>query len=88
MKYFILDCSSIAGMYNDSSINISYHNGNVQVQFGNLSGKNIGVIKPSCEGFIKFGSNEQKSFLFNEENKEIIWSGPEAEGKWIRGCFC
>ena len=72
MKYFILDCSSIAGMYNDSSINISYHNGNVQVQFGNLSGKNIGVIKPSCEGYINLVvMNKNHSCLMKKIKKSF-----------------
>ena len=86
MKKFILDCSSIAGMYNDSSINISYYNGDLEVQFTNSSGINTGKIRPSCQEYIKFGNNEQKAFEFNEENKEIVWDGPDADYKWIGGC--
>ena len=87
-KTFILDCSSIAGMYNNSSISISYYNGNLKVQFTNKSGINFGKIRPSCDGYITFGNNEQEEFEFNEKKKEITWNGPDAKDKWIRGCFC
>ena len=101
MKKFILDCSGIAGMYNDSRINISYHNGDLEVQiisiktpqigtvkYTYLSSIYIGKIRPSCKGYITFGDKGQKEFEFNEKNKEIVWTGPDAEDKWIGGYFC
>ena len=66
----------------------------------NSSNINIGKVKSSCEGFITFGENEQKSFEFNEEDKQIVWDGSHATDKsimnclgraadkWIKGCFC
>lgn len=91
-KNLILDCSSIAGTYNNSSINISYDNGNLEVKIRsektNQSSINIGKIRPSCDGHITFGDNEQKEFEFNEKKKEIAWTRSGAEDKWIGGCFC
>ena len=74
-------------MYNNSSINITYYNGDLKVQFRNQSGINIGKVLPSCNGYITFG-NKPENFTFNEEKKEINWTGRHAEDKWIRGCFC
>ena len=52
----------------------------------NSSGENFtGSVKPSCEGYITFDNNEQETFEFNEEDKEIIWSGERARGKWMKG---
>ena len=85
-KYSILDCSSIAGVYNDGSINVSYQKGNLYVHYKSSSVKNIiGEIKPSCEGYITFGNNEQETFVFNKEDKEIVWYDGHARDKWIRG---
>ena len=87
-------------MYYNGAINISYQtNGNLRVHCTNLSSKNIiGKVKPSCEGYVIFGDNEQKTFEFNEEDKEIVWYGDtdkwiracfdRATDKWIKGCFC
>ena len=86
-NYSVLDCSSIAGMYNDGSINIIYENGNLHVQIRNSSKSIVGKVKPSCEGSIIFGDNEQKTFEFNEKNKQIVWYGRRAVNKWIKGCF-
>ena len=44
-----------------------------------------GKVYPSCEGYIIFADNKQERFEFNEENKEIVWTGPDARHKWIRG---
>ena len=44
-----------------------------------------GEVKPSCEGYIAFANNKQEPFEFSEENKEIVWIGPDARDKWIRG---
>ena len=74
-------------MYNDGSINIIYENGNLHVQIRNSSNSIVGKVKPSCEGSIIFGDNEQKTFEFNEKNKEIVWYGRRAINKWIKGCF-
>ena len=101
-------------MYNQGNINIMYDNGNISVEFKNLSdnnltklkpyyryeitsghngqekhekltGKYTGEVKPSCEGYITIADNEKKTFEFSEENKEIVWTGPDARDKWIRG---
>ena len=66
----------------------------------NSSSKNIiGEVKHSCEGFITFDDNKQKTFEFNENDKEIVWYGSHvtyrsikdcfnlATDKWIKGCF-
>ena len=75
-------------MYNDGSVSISYQNGDLRLHCQTSSSKNIiGKVKPSCEGFIIFGDNEQKTFEFNKEDKEIAWYGSHATDKWIRGCF-
>ena len=44
-----------------------------------------GKVEPSCEGYIIFDDNKEEKFEFSEENKEIIWTGPDARDKWIRG---
>ena len=76
-------------MYNDGRMNISFQNGSLHVHFKNSSRNTIiGKVKPSCEGYITFGDNEQKRFKFNEEDKEIAWYGDQAIDKWIRGYFC
>ena len=87
-------------MYNNGSVNISYQNGDLRVHCQNSSSKNIGEVKPSCDGFIIFGNNNKKRFEFNEEDNEIVWYGSHttdksikdcfsnATDKWIRGCFC
>ena len=88
-------------MYNNGSVNIRYQNGDLRLHCQNSSSKNIiGEVKPSCEGFIAFGNNNQKTFEFNEEDKEIVWYGihatdksrrdcfSRATDKWIKGCFC
>ena len=93
-------------MYNQGNINITYDNGNISVEFKNLSGYNItkfkiyhgvenenenstdkytGEIKPSCEGHITFADNKKETFEFSEESKEIVWTGPDARDKWIKG---
>ena len=85
-KFSILDCSSVAGIYNDGNITISYHGGDLQVHIKNSNRENFaGSVKPSCEGYITFDNNEQEAFEFNEEDKEIIWSGERARDKWIKG---
>ena len=85
-KFSILDSSSVAGIYNDGNITISYHGGDLQVHIKNSNRENFaGSVKPSCEGYITFGNNEQEAFEFNEEDKEIIWSGERARDKWIKG---
>ena len=74
-------------MYNDGSVNVSYQNGDLRLHCQHLSSENIiGKVKPSCEGFFIFGANEQKTFEFNEEGKEIVWYGSNAADKWTRGC--
>ena len=75
-------------MYNNSSINISYYNGDIEVQFTNQKGINIGKIGPYCDGYITSDNNKQKNFQFNEKKKEIVWTGPGSEDKWIGGYFC
>ena len=79
-------------MYNNSSINISYDKGNLKVkirsEITNKSSINIGKIRPSCDGYITFGDNERKEFEFNERKREIAWTRPGAEDKWIGGCVC
>ena len=47
-------------MYNNSSINISYYNGDIEVQFTNQKGINIGKIGPSCDGYITSVNNKRK----------------------------
>ena len=75
-------------MYNDESVNISYQNGDLRLHCQHSSSESIiGKVKPSCEGFITFGNNEQKTFEFNEKDKEIVWYGSHTTDKWIRGCF-
>ena len=65
---------------------ISYQGGDLQVHIKNSRRKNLtGSVKPSCEGYITFYNNEQETFEFNEEDKEIIWSGEHAIDKWIKG---
>ena len=89
MKFSILDCSSVAGIYSHGNITISYQGGNLQVHIKNSGRENFtGSVKPSCEGYITFGDNEQETFEFNEEDREIIWSGDCARDKWIKGWFC
>ena len=51
----------------------------------NSSRTYYGTVKPSCEGYITFDNKEQKTFEFVERDKEIVWSGPDAGKKWIRG---
>ena len=53
----------------------------------NSSRTYYGTVKPSCEGYITFDNKEQKTFEFVERDKEIVWSGPDAGKKWIRGCL-
>ena len=85
-KFSILDCSSVAGVYNDGNKTISYQGGDLQVDIKNSSRQNFtGSVKPSCEGYITFDNNERETFEFNEEDKEIIWSGQRGRGKWIKG---
>ena len=75
-------------MYNNGSVNISYQNGDLRVHCQNSGSKNIiGKVKPSCEGFITFGDNKQKTFEFNEADNEIVWYGSHATDKSIKGCF-
>ena len=75
-------------MYNNGSINISYQNGDLRVHCKNSSSKIFtGKVKPSCEGHITFVDNEQKTFQFNEEDKEVVWYDGHATDKWIGGCF-
>ena len=50
--------------------------------------KFTGKVKRSCEGYMVFDDNEQKTFEFNEEDKEIVWYGDRARDKWIQGWFC
>ena len=58
-KYSVLDCSAIAGMYNNGSVNIIYQNGDLRLLCQNSITENIiGKVKPSCEGFITFGDNK------------------------------
>ena len=73
-------------MYNNGSVNISYENGDLRLHCQNSSSINIGKVKP-CEGFITFGENEQKTFEFNEEDKQIVWDSSHATDKWIMGCL-
>ena len=87
-KKFILDCSSIAGRYNNGRIFIRHDKGNLEVEYTYWRRVYIGKIQPSCDGYITFYYNSQKEFEFNEKTKEIVWSGPDAEDKWIEGCFC
>ena len=47
----------------------------------------IGEVNALCEGYIKFPNNKQEAFEFNEEDKEIVWTGYDARDKWIKGCF-
>ena len=75
-------------MYNNSSINISYYNGDLAVQFTNQKGINIGKIRASCDGYITSDNKKQKYFQFNEKKKEIVWIGPGSKDKWIGGYFC
>ena len=42
-------------MYNNSSINISYYNGDLKVQFKNQKGINSGKVRPSRDGYITSG---------------------------------
>ena len=86
-KKFVLDCSRIAGRYNSDSIIINHDNGNLAVLYTNSMRINMGKIRPSCDGYMTFGNNERKEFKFNEKKREIIWNGPDAEDKWIQGCF-
>ena len=77
-------------MYSDGSINVSYNghnNDNIQVYCKNSSQTYYGTVKPSCEGYITFDNKEEKAFEFDQRNKEIVWSDPDAGEKWIRGCF-
>ena len=78
-------------MYDDGRINIIYKNGDLRVKIRNSSNNNIvGKVKPSCEGKISFNNNEQETFEFNENDKEINWYSNASHGrnKWIKGCFC
>ena len=50
--------------------------------------KFTGKVKLSCEGYLVLDDNEQKTFEFNEEDKEIVWYGDRARDKWIQGWFC
>ena len=54
-------------------------------QLENSTVKYKGEVEPSCEGYIIFADNKQETFKFSEENKEIVWTGPDARAKWIRG---
>ena len=47
--------------------------------------KVTGKVKPSCEGYIVFEDNEQETFEFNEEDKEIVWYGDHSRDKWKQG---
>ena len=58
---------------------------NGQEKHENSTDKYTGEVKPSCEGYITFADNEKGTFEFNEENKEIVWTGPDGREKWIRG---
>ena len=88
-KYSILDCSRVAGIYNSGEISISYEDGDLEVHIHRSSIKKItGKVKPSCEGYIVFDDNEQETFEFNEEDKEIVWYGDHSRDKWKQGQFC
>ena len=52
-------------MYNNSSIYISYYNGDLEVQFTNQKGIYIGKNRPSCDGYITSGNNKRKRINFN-----------------------
>ena len=47
----------------------------------------IGEVNALCKGYVKFPNNKQEAFEFNEEDKEIVWTGYDARDKWIKGCF-
>ena len=47
----------------------------------------IGEVEASYKGYITFPDNKQEAFEFNEEDKEIVWTGDNARDKWIKGCF-
>ena len=72
-------------MYNNGSINISYHNGDLEVQVTKQKVIGIGKIRPSCDGYITSGNNKGKEFAFDGKKKEIVWTGPGSEDKWIGG---
>ena len=73
-------------MYKDGSINISYHNGNLRVEFKDpLKNFSYGKIKATCDGYITFGNDEQSGFEYNEKNKEILWDITSRRDKWIKG---
>ena len=55
------------------------------VQLENPTVKYNGRVEPSCKGYIIFADNKQERFEFSEESKEIVWTGPDATQKWIRG---
>ena len=85
---FILDCSRIAGVYKDGSINISYNKSNLYVLLKNSSlNKTEEKVKPSCNGYIIFTNNERKIFDYDEDNQKIVWKVPDAEDIWIKGSF-
>ena len=55
------------------------------VQLENSTAHYKGEVNASCEGYIKFADNKKEAFEFSEKNKEIVWTGPDARDKWIRG---
>ena len=81
-----LDCSSVAGSYNNEKIHIKFNNNRLTGYFQNASKPNFfGNITASCQGTMTFLDKSTKRFSFNKTLNKVIWNGQGGESAWIKG---
>ena len=83
-----LDCSSVAGSYNNEKIHITFNNNRLKGYFQNTSKPNFfGNITASCQGTMTFLDEGTKRFAFNKRLNKLIWNGEDRQSTWIKGAL-
>ena len=85
-SWFIIECSSIAGTYENGGIFIGVKN---NVLWGHFIKENrpnfTGMISNYCRGRLNFSDQYYGSFNYNEEEYKIVWGNNQTEEVWNKG---
>ena len=87
--FVLIDCSSVAGTYENGGVSIDFKSNQLHGQFHNGDRPDFtGTISDNCKGTMDFPDERTMSFEYDEEQYMIFWDNKETGDVWNKGNNC
>ena len=86
MIFDFIDCSSVAGTYENGAVRINFNTNQLQGQFYNDDRPDFtGTISDNCKGTMNFPDARTMSFEYDEELYKVFWDNRNYGEVWKKG---